>query len=215
MLCNLVSANAGKHLVLYDDGDQEWLSFQSERVTWLKNEPPPVAEPDEAPMEEDAAEDQVRTCSASTSVCRHILGLHWFDPIWSIHHSPFVKLCPCDLLVEAPAPRKSAADLPLHVHWGCMAFVRHNNPFVKCCSAMRQYRLLHRGSLQRTSHRMCRAAAGRCAAALTWRARVWSWRAAAKSRPPSLSAWPARLLQRNGRPPSALTRSARPALSAL
>ncbi len=55
--------------MLYDDGDKEWLSFQSERVTWLKNEPPPAAEPIEEAMEEDAPEEQVGRVISYGTLC--------------------------------------------------------------------------------------------------------------------------------------------------
>ena len=50
---------AGKHLVLYDDGDREWLSFQSERVTWLKDEPAPPKEEPEAMLEDAPGDEEV------------------------------------------------------------------------------------------------------------------------------------------------------------
>lgn len=40
---------SGKHLVLYDDGDQEWLSLIAERIEWSQNE----GANDEASKEEE------------------------------------------------------------------------------------------------------------------------------------------------------------------
>ena len=35
---------AGKHLVLYEDGDKEWLNLTAERVEWEQEEQPDAAE---------------------------------------------------------------------------------------------------------------------------------------------------------------------------
>jgi hypothetical protein len=42
---------AGKHLVLYDDGDQEWLCLKAERIDWSQNE---GRDPKEDAADEDA-----------------------------------------------------------------------------------------------------------------------------------------------------------------
>lgn len=58
---------AGKHLVLYDDGDREWLSFQSERVTRLKDESAPPQEEPEAMVEDAPGDEEVCLLSHTVS----------------------------------------------------------------------------------------------------------------------------------------------------
>ena len=40
---------AAKHLVLYEDGDKEWLNLTAERVEWEQEEQPDAAEPEVRP----------------------------------------------------------------------------------------------------------------------------------------------------------------------
>lgn len=54
--------------MLYDDGDREWLSFQSERVTWYKDEVAPPKEEPEA-MDEDASGD-AEVCASLSLLAR-------------------------------------------------------------------------------------------------------------------------------------------------